>query len=443
MSQNFYIATTRFGLGFGPQETRLTDADVMKWLWSQVQKPEAASRDFAALPSTAQYISVVQQDRLKKNQEGKRDMHQALRSAYQNELQARITHAVTTPTPFYERLVNFWSNHFTVSIQKGAVRGIAGSYEREAIRPNVTGKFEDMLLAVVRHPAMLNYLDNAQSIGAESMAGMRRNKGLNENLAREIMELHTLGVNGGYSQTDVTTFAKVITGWGIAGPKETNPGTFLFAPNRHEPGAQTVLGKTYPAAGEQQGVAVLRDLAKHPATAQHLAFKLARHFIADVPPDSAVKQIAAAFSQSGGDLKTVYRTLLGLPEAWSVATPKIKDSYDLIVSAARFCADGAALDVPWCLQSLNFLGGMPFDASSPAGLPDTARDIAGPEAILRRIEWAQGAGAKLAGSQSYAVRAEAAFGAIMSAKTRESIARAGDTREQLALIFGSPEFQRR
>ncbi len=264
---------------------------------------------------------------------------QIYRPLYVDEATARLSQAVQTDRPFVERLTHFWTNHFAVSIDKVAVLGIAGAFEREAIRPNVLGNFTDLLLAVERHPAMLLYLDNHLSVGLNSRAaqavGRRRSKsnvprqlGLNENLAREILELHTLGVNGGYTQQDVTTFAEVITGWSIGGdsgraPKrlrgdDGEPGKFLFRPTIHEPGAKTVLGKRYAESDEKQGEAVLRDVAKMPATATFIATKLARHFIADDPPPGAVEALAKSFTKSRGDLPSVYRTLIE-PEGRMVA----------------------------------------------------------------------------------------------------------------------------
>ena len=194
------------------------------------------------------------------------------------------------------RLVMFWSNHFCVSANKGPVRGMAGAYEREAIRPHVLGRFVDMLLAVERHPAMLVYLDNHVSIGPNSRAGLNRGLGLNENLAREILELHTLGVGGGYTQEDVTNLARILTGWTVANLANPvgEPGRFFFAPARHEPGAWTVLGKRYGEAGMAAGEAVLRDLARHPATARHIARKLARHFVSAEPPAALVARLTPA-----------------------------------------------------------------------------------------------------------------------------------------------------
>lgn len=437
-----YIAATRFGLGMSATEAALSPAAVKDWLWGQVQKPEDAGSDFSGLASTTDNMRKFMSARSiskEKRKEAKREFKGDLIL----QMSAGLMHAIHTPTPFHERLVHFWCNHFTVSIKKKTVSGVAASYEREAIRPYVTGNFFDMLLAVAKHPAMLIYLDNANSTGPNSQVGTRAGKGLNENLAREIMELHTLGVNGGYTQADVTTFAKVITGWGIGRQGEAAYGNFSFAAKRHEPGAQTILGKTYAAGGEEQGIAVLRGLAGHPSTAQHLATKLARHFIADEPPKAAVDRLAAAYMQSGGDLKAMYQALLESPEAWSLTTPKIKSSQDYLISAARLCRPQANLNGQWYLRALKFLGDVPYTASSPAGFSDIARDVAGPEAILRRIEWAQSAAGDLAGTPSYKELSEMALAPVLSDRTRQTLAQASSNRQGLALLLGSPEFQRR
>src|SRR5919204_3686761 len=216
---------------------------------------------------------------------------------YLAEAKARIDAALAADIGFVERLVWFWSNHFCVSADKGNVRQVCGAYEREVIRANVLGRFGDMLLAVESHPAMLIYLDNARSVGPASIAGLRQKRGLNENLAREILELHTLGVRTVYTQDDVTRFANVITGWTVV-PFRQDPvrgGEFEFNPRMHEPGAQTVIGKSYPDAGLEQGRAVLATLARHPATAKHIAIKLVRHFIADDPPLALVDTLTQRF----------------------------------------------------------------------------------------------------------------------------------------------------
>lgn len=385
-----------------------------------------------------------------------------LRQAYVTEMQARMAHGVATDTPLLERMVLFWSNHFSVSRDKARLVGVVGAYEREVIRAHVTGRFADMLVAATRHPAMLFYLDNQQSIGPGSRQAISatekpkakkpKSVGLNENLAREILELHTLGVDGGYTQADVTSFAKVITGWTVTPPNAPMRG-FMFQPKQHEPGAQTVLGVRYGQSGEDQGLAVLDALARHPSTARHIARKLARHFIADQPSQASVDALAQSFQQSGGDLKAVYRTLIALPEAWQMQRPKIRSSYELILASLRATGmpkerapalkKDKSVRQPWLLQSFEFLGQAPFSAGSPAGFSDLMADVAGPEAMLRRAEWAQMAARVLPMPQDVKALAEAVIGPVMSDTTRQAIAGAADARTQLALLIASPEFQRR
>src|SRR4029453_2959032 len=238
------------------------------------------------------------------------------RQIFLKEIRARLDAPLDPEIGFAERLVWFCSNHFCGSAER--VPNMAGGYEREAIRPHILGRYADMLLAVEGHPAMLVYLDNFVSIGPNSIAGINRTRGLNENLAREILELHTLGVRTGYSQGDVTRFAKVLTGWTVISVND-NPehgAEFIFNRRLHEPGPQQVMEKTYPHTGVEQGRAVLMDLARHPATATHVATKLARHFVADEPPAAAVARVAQAFTASGGDLPSVHRSLLDLRESW-------------------------------------------------------------------------------------------------------------------------------
>ena len=239
------------------------------------------------------------------------------RELYARLVGARVDAALASETPFLERMSHFWANHFAVSAQKQTTVGFAGLLEMEAIRPHVTGRFGDMLLAVERHPAMLYYLDQAQSIGPNSAFGQRaaargNNRGLNENLAREILELHTIGVRTGYDQADVTEFARALTGWTVAGIARGpgarfatgEPGDFAFVDLLHEPGARMIIGRRYAEGGEAQGRAVLETLATHPSTARHIATKLARHFAADDPPPAMVARLEQAFLTRGGDLPT-------------------------------------------------------------------------------------------------------------------------------------------
>ena len=228
---------------------------------------------------------------------------------------------------FVERLVAFWSNHFCISATKGEPARIwAGSFEREAIRPHVLGRFADMLKAVEQHPAMLFFLDNQQSLGPDSRAGQNRKRGLNENLAREIMELHTLGVGGGYTQDDVTSLARIITGWTFAGPqgKLGAPGSFVFNANAHQPGPQLLLGKTYDDNGVAQGEAALADIARHPSTAKFIATKFARHFVADDPPPALVARLQDVFRKTDGDLKALAAALVDSDEAWQAPLTKMR-----------------------------------------------------------------------------------------------------------------------
>ena len=250
-----------------------------------------------------------------------------IQKTFRAEALARIQRAALAECGFVERLVVFWSNHFCISAGKGGLaRMWAGSFEREAIRPYVLGRFADMLMAVEQHPAMLFFLDNQQSLGPDSRAGINRKRGLNENLAREIMELHTLGVGGGYTQDDVTSLARIMTGWTYAGRQGRlgAPGSFVFNANAHEPGAQRVLGKIYPAGGVEQGEAVLSDIARHPSTAKLIATKFVRHFVADDPPPALVARLQDVFTKTDGDLRALAVALVDSNEAWTTPIAKMR-----------------------------------------------------------------------------------------------------------------------
>jgi uncharacterized protein (DUF1800 family) len=342
----------------------------------------------AGLPGSAEMVAAtltVLRD--KKDPADRKEFRQRVRALYLDEVEARVRAAVTTDAPLRERLTHFWSNHFTVSGIRPVAAGIVGAFEREAIRPHVTGRFVDLLLAVERHPAMLLYLDNALSIGPDSMAGRLRGKGLNENLGREILELHTLGVDGGYTQDDVIALARILTGWSVARLNAAHPGTFHFYERAHEPGAKTLLGRRYAEAGEQEGVAALTDLANHPATAQHIATKLARHFIADEPPRDAVARIARAFHDTGGDLARVTEAVLREDAAWRTPFAKVRAPGDLVIAACR--ATGFIPPALLLAGSLRTLDEPPVFAPQPSGWPDSAASWVSPEAVLRRAQWCE------------------------------------------------------
>ena len=362
---------------------------------------------------------------------------------------------------FQERLALFWSNHFTVAGVNPRVRIVCGSFEREAIRPHVAGRFEDMLQAVESHPAMLMYLDNAQSFGPTSQAGRNRKRGLNENLAREILELHTLGVDGGYTQNDVTRFAEVLTGWSLVGAQANGgePGTFLFRPQMHEPGSRKVLGRDYPHGGIDQGRAVLSDLARHSATARHIATKLVRHFFADSPPPAAVKRVQDAFTASGGQLMPVYEALLSAPEAWEPATSKLRTPYEYVVALYRAlklplvvtpetgssglgAGSVSVGEMGQIMRLLNLTGQPVFSAPSPKGWPEEAAAWAAPDAFKTRLDMAENAARRVAMLRPLDL-AQDILGPRLSEETQTAIRRAETSHQGLALMLMSPEFQRR
>jgi uncharacterized protein (DUF1800 family) len=356
------------------------------------------------------------------------------------EAKARLDAALTAEIGFAERLAWFWSNHFCISADKGPLRAIVGAYEREAIRPHVAGRFADMLLAVESHPGMLIYLDNARSIGPDSIAGRNRGKGLNENLAREILELHTLGVRTVYTQDDVTRFAAVITGWSVVPPREPRGGEFVFNPRMHEPGAQTVLGKTFPDGEFDQGRAVLAMLARHPATARHIAAKLVRHFVSDQPVPVLADKLAKRFIATDGDLKEVAIALVTAPEAWSGAERKLKRPGEWIVASLR--ATGVTPpEVAPVMQAQNMLGEPLWRPAAPKGFAD--EDAAWIDGLAQRLDVSNQMARRVAGLVDPAVAVETGLGPLASEATRTAIRRAESRPQALTLLFMAPEFQRR
>jgi uncharacterized protein (DUF1800 family) len=361
---------------------------------------------------------------------------------YLAEAKARINAALAAEIGFAERLVWFWSNHFCVSADKGNVRQICGAYEREVIRANMLGRFGDMLLAAESHPAMLIYLDNARSIGPDSMAGLRQKRGLNENLTREILELHTLGVRTVYTQEDVTRFANVITGWTVV-PFRQDPlrgGEFEFNPRMHQPGAQTVIGKSYPDGGLEQGRALLAALARHPATAKHVATKLARHFIADEPSPALVDRLAKRFLATQGDLKEVVKALVAAPEAWEAPRAKLKRPGEWVVAVLRAMGVTPA-EIGPVMQAHNLLGEPLWRPSAPKGFADESAPWL--DGLAQRLDIANQFARRFGADADPREMFEEALAPLASAETRQAITRAESRPQALALLFMAPEFQRR
>ncbi len=466
------IATGRFGFGARPGELATAAADPRGWLLAQLARRAPAAAELDGLAPGAEILGrflAAREERAAARRAAARgsdpvqplvnNVREALLPHYLAQAAARTRIALSSPASFRERLVQFWTNHFAVSVDKPICLGTAGALENEAIRPHVCGRFVDLLLAVETHPAMITYLDNQQSVGPNSELGERANRrrafgagapkakaGLNENLAREILELHTLGVDGGYTQADVTTFAAVLTGWSIGGGTgrlaQGAPGSFQFRAALHEPGAKSVLGRRYAEAGFGQGEALLRDLAAQPATAQHLAVKLARHFVADEPPPALVERLARAYRTSDGDLPAVYAALVGWDGAWAPAPQKFKTPAEFVYSSLR-ALEVVPREPKALLAGFEVLGQRHYSPGSPAGWPDRAQDWDGADALMKRIEWSVALADRVGESHSALATLDATLGPRAGEHTRTALTRAASGSQALALMLMSPEFQRR
>ncbi len=371
---------------------------------------------------------------------------QALRREGGQALVSRWQRVVESPAPVLERWSLFWFNHFCVAATKGSMIGMVWPFEREAIRPHVQGRFVDLLTAATTHPSMLLYLDNALSFGPNADASRqgRRARGLNENHARELLELHTLGVNGGYQQADVTELARLMTGWTVR--RELDPdidgSPTRFVAAVHEPGDKRVLGKIYPEGRDALG-ALLIDLARHPSTARNLSTKLVRHFVSDQPPAALVDAVAARWQSSDGDLNAVAQTLFSHPLAWSAErATKFKTPEELLLSAHRVLQRPVGPPERW-VSVLTQLGQTPGRAPSPQGWPDTQADWLAPDALWKRVEWASDWANSVGADVDARQRAAASFGIDLGDDTRRQIERADSGVQALALWLASPEFQRR
>ncbi len=491
------IAATRFGLGARPGEIEAASSDPKGFLKSQIRRA-GADQPSGDLPDGARRLSEFRDYQRERRQvraervadvrppqpaAGGGDPNMAaaapappgppkdaiaqvgnmLRQDIGQDFSARAQLAATTDAAFRERWTLFWANHFTVSATKAITGTVIGPFEEEAIRPHVFGRFVDLLGAAEMHPAMLTYLDQIQSVGPHSdfaelqrrgprgvggFAGARlqpavqRTVGLNENLAREIMELHTVGVNGGYSQADVTEFARAMTGISIGNEREGNYGAPVFRERAHEPGSRMVMGVSYSPGGREQTAAILTDLAAKPQTARFICGKIARHFVADDPSPALVGRLEAAWTASHGDLAVVAEALIDAPEAWAPAEGKFKQPYEFIVSSFR-AAGASPMGFQQLGPLLTSLGQKPFSAPSPKGWPEDAEAWAAPDAIVKRMQFAQTFAAQSVRDRDPNALAADALGARLSPTTAKAIARAESRPEAFALLLMSPEFQRR
>jgi len=474
LSTQAAIAASRFGFGARPGELLNIASDPRGALLAQVKAPYREPAELSGLSSGSDILATFLTARADRAAERKAaagnataDVAQAAVKAgdgirkqilphYVAQAAARTRIAVTSDAAFRERLVHFWSNHFAVSVDKAICLGTAGALENEAIRPRIDGRFVDLLLAVETHPAMITYLDNQRSTGPNSELGARAARrfaalgkpklGINENLAREILELHTLGVDGGYTQTDVTTFAAVLSGWSIGGGEgryaNGQPGAFVFRAALHEPGGKTILGKRYPEDGMAQGQAVLRDLAARPATAQHLATKLARHFVADEPPPHLVERLTKAYLGNDGQLAAVYAALINWDGAWEPNPRKFKQPQEFVYSALR-SLDVLPMEAKALLAPFETLGQRHWSPGSPAGWPDRSADWDGADALMKRIEWSVALADRIGDSHSALGTADGSLGALLTTHTRKALENAASGSQAVALLLMSPEFQRR
>ena len=441
------FALSRFGMGGRPGD-RASIADPLEWAIGALDEPPDVTK-LGALDGTKAMLDQQLELRMAKREEkkagGDKSDSSAIKKArgqdVRQQISAHITQSVQTETPVLERLALFWGNHFTVSGTNNQVRNIAAAFQREAVYPNLSGQFFDLLVACVTHPAMLIYLDNQLSVGPNSRAGRRRKKDLNENLAREVMELHTLGVDSGYSQDDVTSFARILTGWTVdQRPNSDKRGQALFLPNRHEPGTHRLLGKRYKAEGARQLVSALSDLATHPSTAQFVATKLARHYVADQPPAAAINTIADAFTKTNGHLPTVHRTTFKVAMDLGEPFTKARTPYDYLVAIQRALGGNIKgnRNRDRLRRLLTELGNSPFMAPGPDGWPDKTENWITPQGMIRRVNIAQAVATRVRGIDSRDLL-ESLYGESLSDETRQHVRRAESPRQGLAIALASPE----
>lgn len=484
------IAAHRFGLGPRPGELRVIAGDPRGWVKNQLDPQRALPAPIAALPPAEDDLLAfgrwLARRRLRGPNAQRMEDRAERQGVTQEELQrlsiedefvetfrervtravgARLEAAMTTETPVHERLVHFWGNHFTVSTAKPGAVALPPSFEKDAIRPHIGGRFADMLLASTKHPGMIVYLDNWLSIGPNSQAAQHPNRGrrlpgggrptgVNENLAREILELHTLGVNGGYAQRDVQALAAIITGWTYQRPRlrdlvsdrvaERDGATlFEFDADAHEPGPKTLLNRTYPQTGVAQGEAALSDLAQHPATARFIATKLCRHYIADDPPAAAVARVERAFRDSDGDLRAVMEALVDSPEAWASPFAKFKRPEEYAIALLR-SANLRSLPPGAGVAALGAMGQRPYSAPGPDGWADISDAWLTADLVWKRLEFAQAYAARMARADLDPMDiAETCLGPLLSEESRTAIQRAESPAQGLALFYGAPEMQRR
>lgn len=371
----------------------------------------------------------------------------------QEAMKARLMQAIESPRQLQEVMVDFWYNHFNVYAQKGLDHLWVGDYEREAIRPYVLGHFHDLLEATAKHPAMLFYLDNWQNVDPNSFrgSGARKSRGLNENYARELMELHTLGVNGGYTQDDVIALARILTGWGFRGRPKVDPDhafDFYFNNRRHDPSDKEFLGQTIVGDGEQEVEEALDILARSPATAKHIVFELAQYFVADDPDPALVGQLAMKFEATDGDIRAILQTIFDSPQFWDEKNygNKFKTPYQYIISAVRASGEEVTNYRP-LIGMMQQLGMPLYGCQTPDGYKNTQEAWLNGDGMLRRINFATALafGRININDDQFPIPYEdlaAVFDGQLSSTTMAAVQKA-PARLRAVLVLGSPEMMKR
>ena len=438
------IAAIRFGYGHAPGHAAATGADD---LLADLSGPDAMAERFPRDASAGRLGAFRDFTRLRREQPDApavMDMRKALRGTRDGDLRTTLARAVAAPVGFRERLVAFWANHFSVAARGFTTGTLIGAYRDEAIRPHISGRFADMLVATVTHPAMLLYLDQQNSVGPNAPQA-RPGRGLNENLAREVLELHTLGVGAAYSQRDVTEFAKLLTGLRLG------PEGMIYNPAMAEPGAETVLGERYAGETLDSVRAALEDIALRPETAAHIARKIAVHFVSDMPDAGLVAAMTDAYLAGDGALMPVYEAMLDHPAAWAAPMAKVKPPMDYVVSAARALGldadvvaglDGRALRIGFGLP-LTKMGQPPFAPRGPDGWPEAPEDWITPATLAARIDWATRLARERAGRIDPRALLDKVLPGMAGADLAFAVAGTESGWEGVALILVSPEFNRR
>ena len=458
------IATNRFGMGAQPGEIDSARLNPKEWLinsLSNITPPKEAPTSIRMLQAWKQLnhlkklqkrINEQKSQNLKRPKQLSKEQQEKIKLlAAGNLLKTNsgliVKESIQSNHSINFRLLDFFSNHFSVSAHSTSLRFLAPTFDWEAIAPNLTGPFSKMLTSAVSHPAMLLYLDNNNNAGPNSLKAKKNSSiGLNENLAREILELHTMGVNSDYTQQDIQELAKAITGWSSIKKskivKNSIKQAFLYRENYHEPGDRKILGKVYKEVkgSNQQAISILTDLANHPKTANHICTKLARHFTKDEPDISLIKEMTSTWLKTNGTIKSVMETMILSKSSWQSETLKFKSPREFLISAYRTIPDiSKTLENKDYYDNLKHLRQEPYSAGSPDGFGDTKSTWDSSDELFNRIDWCTHFSSRLKQPSSLELL-KIALGNSISTNSLKVIQRAESQRQAVSLLLMSPEF---